>query len=105
VIRLQVLPNLMWVRCSYHSVRGKIISNWKREGARLKLEVEIPANTTARLLGPAVNASQIKVNDRRASASAQAKLVSRDDGKAVFETGSGWDTVESSATSRRPIAY
>ena len=38
---------LDWVRASYEHPRGKIASAWKREGAKLPLDVTIPANTTA----------------------------------------------------------
>ena len=38
---------LDWVRASYEHPRGKVASAWKREGAKLLLDVTIPANTTA----------------------------------------------------------
>ena len=38
---------LDWVRASYEHPRGRIASAWKREGAKVLLDVTIPANTTA----------------------------------------------------------
>ena len=38
---------LDWVRASYEHPRGRIASAWKRDGAKLVLDVSIPANTTA----------------------------------------------------------
>jgi alpha-L-rhamnosidase len=36
-----------WIKASYRSPQGKIASAWKKEGGQLKLDVTIPANTTA----------------------------------------------------------
>ena len=38
---------LDWVRATYEHPRGKIASAWKRDGAKLLLDITIPANTTA----------------------------------------------------------
>ncbi len=42
-----------WVKASYNSVRGPITSNWRVEGDRFDLDVEIPANTVAIVIIPA----------------------------------------------------
>jgi alpha-L-rhamnosidase len=52
LIAPQIDPNLTWAKGSYDSVRGRIVSNWKIEGGKLKLNVEIPPNTTALVLIP-----------------------------------------------------
>ena len=49
-----------WVKASYDSVRGRIVSNWRVHGDRFLLDVEIPANTSAVVVIPAVDASQIR---------------------------------------------
>ena len=36
------------IDCSYHSIYGKITSNWKKERGKLYWHIEIPANTTAK---------------------------------------------------------
>ena len=36
-----------YVNASYHSSQGKIISNWELDGKQVKLQIQIPANTTA----------------------------------------------------------
>lgn len=33
---------LTWVKCSRDSIHGKIVSNWKRDGSKLTMEVTIP---------------------------------------------------------------
>ena len=47
LIKPQPAGDLTMAKGTYHSVRGDITSNWKREGSRFTLEVNIPANTTA----------------------------------------------------------
>ncbi len=86
VIRPQVVKDLKWVRCSYNSVRGRIVSNWRRDGKRLLLEVEIPVGATARVYVPADKTQQIKINGRPAS---QAPEVQAVEPAAVFGIGSG----------------
>ena len=46
-IRPAPVDDLTWVTCSYRSLRGVIVSNWRREQGRFTLEVTVPANTTS----------------------------------------------------------
>ncbi len=48
----QFVDDLEWVRCSYRSVRGPIVCNWRREGDQVALELEVPLNTDAKLVLP-----------------------------------------------------
>ena len=43
---------LDWVKSSYQSVRGKIVSNWIRSGSQLTFEVEVPANMQVEFVIP-----------------------------------------------------
>ncbi|MDO4801155.1 MAG: exo-alpha-sialidase, partial [Prevotellaceae bacterium] len=36
------------IDCSYHSIYGKITSNWKKERGKLYWHIEVPVNTTAK---------------------------------------------------------
>ncbi|MBC8108855.1 MAG: family 78 glycoside hydrolase catalytic domain [Anaerolineae bacterium] len=38
---------LTWAKCAYPSVRGRIVSDWKVDGAKLTMNVVIPPNMTA----------------------------------------------------------
>lgn len=42
-----ITGKLDYVNASYHSSQGKIISNWELDGKQVKLQIQIPANTTA----------------------------------------------------------
>ncbi len=52
-IKPQPAGDLTWAKGSYHSIRGPIRSEWKKEGERFLLQVTIPANTTAEVWIPA----------------------------------------------------
>lgn len=52
VIQPQTPPGLDWVKSSYRSVRGLIVSDWKRDGEKTRFEVTIPPNTSAQVLLP-----------------------------------------------------
>ncbi|MBX7133174.1 MAG: glycoside hydrolase family 78 protein [Fimbriimonadaceae bacterium] len=52
VIQPQTPKGLDWVKSSQDTIRGRIISNWSRQGTRLRYEVTIPINTRARAILP-----------------------------------------------------
>lgn len=53
IIKPQILKNLSWVKTSYQSVRGLVVSNWERKDESIQLNIEIPVNTTAEIYIPA----------------------------------------------------
>jgi alpha-L-rhamnosidase len=59
VIRPAVVGDLTWVKASYDSVRGRIVSEWKRDGQHVTLHVIIPANTTATIDLPGQEAKKV----------------------------------------------
>lgn len=56
-IRIQpvIQPGLAWARATYESISGLIAASWSLDGNRLRLDVSIPANTTALVYLPARN--------------------------------------------------
>ena len=52
IIRPQPSGDLTWVKAHHDSSFGRIVSNWKREGDKLTMEVTIPPNTTATVFVP-----------------------------------------------------
>jgi len=89
IIRPQVVKDLNWVRSSYNSVRGKIASNWRRDGNRLLLNVEIPVGATASVYVPADKTRQIKVNGAPASQAPEVQFLRADRETTVYRIGSG----------------
>lgn len=55
VIKPQPVADLKWVKASYNSVRGKIVSEWRTDGDKFKLRVRIPVGATATVFLPAPN--------------------------------------------------
>ena len=49
----QPVGKMKFAAASYHSVRGLIKAEWKRDGNTFELKVAIPANTTAKIFLPA----------------------------------------------------
>ena len=53
VIRPQMVRGLDWVRSSYASARGLIVSDWSRTASGTEWHITIPVNATARIVVPA----------------------------------------------------
>ncbi len=72
-------------KTQYDSIRGRITTDWKRDGDVLILKVNIPSNTTALVYVPA--ASQDAISEKEGFAAIQ--FVRMENGFAVYEAGSG----------------
>jgi alpha-L-rhamnosidase len=89
IIQPQPVPNLSWVRSSYNSVRGQIISNWSRQDGRLHFEIQIPPNTQARLHLPAKTGDPIKEGGVPLEELSEISVFERDGKSVVLGIGSG----------------
>jgi alpha-L-rhamnosidase len=83
------VPPVSWARARYDSPHGRIVSDWKRDGDRLLLNVTIPANTTATLLLPAKSAEAVTEGNQPLAQAAGVKFLRLEKGRAVLEVGSG----------------
>jgi alpha-L-rhamnosidase len=93
-----VVGDLTWVETRYESVRGTIVSNWRLDGDRLILEIEIPVNTTARVRVPTRDPSSVTEGGRPASdVPGVRRLASTSTNAAFFELGSGHYELEAVA--------
>ncbi len=95
VIAPQPCGNVKWVKASYDSARGEIESDWKQNGGRFRLRATIPPNTTATFLIPARDANEVLESGGPAAKSPGAHFLGMEDGRAVFQTGSGRYNFES----------
>ncbi|MFG2053165.1 family 78 glycoside hydrolase catalytic domain [Micromonospora sp. NPDC048930] len=64
--------------------RGPVRLDWRRTGAGLQVELEVPVNVTARVALPVTDGTSY-----RAAGPSKATFVGIQDGRAVFEVGSG----------------
>ena len=78
-----------WVNAHYDSIRGRIVSNWKRTPGRFDLDVEIPANTTATVYLPAANAESVRVGRHSLANAEDVKLLRTEAGCCVLNVPSG----------------
>ncbi len=76
-------------KVSYNSIRGEIISEWKIINGDMILNVTIPANTTAKLLLPTEDIKKIQHSGKSIDQTEEIKFIGTENGKAVFEVGSG----------------
>jgi hypothetical protein len=89
IIRPAFVGNLQWVKASYDSIRGRIASEWRRDGKKLTLCITIPANTTATVFVPAHDAAFVREGKLPAAQSDGVKFLRMENGAAVFAVASG----------------
>jgi alpha-L-rhamnosidase len=75
----QIDPNLTWLKSSYESVRGRIVSEWTVKNGKLAMKVVIPPNVTGEVVVPGDNA---RISPNQAPAKSPLKGT-------VFHVGSG----------------
>jgi len=89
VIRPVVPAGLLWVKSSIRSVRGRIVSNWSRQGQRLRFEVEVPINTLASVSIPAKSMAAVTEGAKPITMADGVKDVSFRGGRVELTAGSG----------------
>ncbi|MBI1338096.1 MAG: Bacterial alpha-L-rhamnosidase [Phycisphaera sp.] len=89
VIRPQVPKLLNWVNCRYESVRGPIISRWRRSDDGLELAVTIPANTSATIYVPACEGATVRESGQPVDQANGVTLIGRDERAVVCRVGGG----------------
>ena len=97
IIDPQPVDDVTWAKASYDSIRGKIVSDWKRDGGKFILNVTIPANTTATIFVPAKSAGAVLENGKPAAQSDRVKFLREENGRAIYEIASGSYTFQSGA--------
>jgi alpha-L-rhamnosidase len=88
-LRPAIVKSVDWVTCSYQSPYGKIVSNWKREGQKLTMEVTIPPNTLATVYVPAKDAAGVTESGIPAAKAEGVMFLRMENGAAVYAVGSG----------------
>jgi hypothetical protein len=89
IIKPAVVGDLTWVRASYDSISGKIVSEWKRDGQTVTLHVVIPPNTTATICVPGADYSSVREGGRPAASSPGLTFLKMDGSYSLYQAGSG----------------
>ncbi len=90
-----------WVKSSYDSIRGTVSSAWKRDGDAIDLEVAIPANCKAVVHVPAESEADVTEGGKPATEAQGVNFLRLENGRAVFEIGSGCYVFRSSESSKK----
>ena len=88
-IKPQLAGGLTWVNCTYRSVNGPIVSNWKKEDNTFELRITIPVNATASICLPSSTGSEITESGRPLDTVQDVKAAGFADGFYCVEVGSG----------------
>lgn len=89
IIKPEPVGDLKWVKGSYNSVRGKVVSEWERSGDRFQLRVAIPVGATGTVFVPSKNLAGVRESGRHPSESVGVSLLGYQSGRAVFAVGPG----------------
>jgi alpha-L-rhamnosidase len=74
---------------TYLSINGLIATHWSRKGDRFQLTVTIPANTSARVVLPTVDAAGVTEGGLPIDRVEGVRLSGTEAGEAVYEVESG----------------
>ena len=89
IIKPYLNKQLSYAKAEYHSMYGKIVSEWHIDNGEFKLHVIIPANTTAEIFIPAGKAAQITESGVPVSEVNSARLLGSGEGRILLKVGSG----------------
>lgn len=89
IIQPTVGGEFQYAKAEYDSIYGSIASGWNIDGNSFKMNVTIPANTTATVYVPTDDQATVKESGKSTSEAEGIRFVKMDGGKAVYEVGSG----------------
>ena len=91
-----LINDLSYAKASYRSIYGTIVSDWKIDGDKYIWNISVPVNTKATISIPAMQESDVTEGNNPASKSYGVEFIKMENGRAVFEIGSGSYTFVSS---------
>jgi hypothetical protein len=88
-IKPQPVGDVTWCRATYHSVRGPITSDWKRESGAFTLRITIPANTAATVFVPSKSSATVTESGVPVNRGTGVTFLRQEGDRSVFRVGSG----------------
>jgi alpha-L-rhamnosidase len=88
-IRPQPVGDLTWARASFDSIRGRIISDWKKADGVFTLKLSIPPNTVATVFLPAPAPAEVTESGRPVGGSPGVRVLQKQGECAVFVVAGG----------------
>ncbi|MFZ4777678.1 MAG: family 78 glycoside hydrolase catalytic domain [Terrimicrobiaceae bacterium] len=95
IIKPAILASLTWVKASYDSASGPIVSEWQYDGQNVTLHVGVPVNTTATIYVPTLDANSVLESGRPVAQAAAIQFLQMEGSYAMFQVGSGNYTFQS----------
>jgi alpha-L-rhamnosidase len=89
IIRPQPVGDLKWVKASYDSARGKVVSEWSREAGRFNLRVRVPVGVTATVFLPSKEGTPVTEGGKPVERAPGVQPLRRESGAAVVAVGAG----------------
>jgi alpha-L-rhamnosidase len=89
ILKPDVIKTIDFSKTRYNSIYGVIKSEWYNIGQEFRWLISIPANTTATAYIPATSQDNITESSMPASESEGVRFLKIENGRAVFEIGSG----------------
>lgn len=89
ILRPHPVGDLRFVRATYRSPYGTIVSDWRREGGRFRWRVRVPPNSTATAYMPCARPEVITEGGKPAARAEGVRLVRVEAGATIFTLQSG----------------
>ena len=89
IIQPQPVGDLKWVKASYDSAHGKVVSEWSREAGKFNLRVRVPVSAEAKVFLPAKDETPVTESGKPIEHAPGVQLLSREHGSAVVAVVSG----------------
>jgi alpha-L-rhamnosidase len=89
IICPQPAGDLNWVKASYDSVRGQIVSEWRRAPRKFSLRVRVPVGVTATVVLPSVEGTPVTEGGTAVERVPGVRPLMRGNGAAVMSVGAG----------------
>lgn len=89
MIKPNIVGDLHWVNSSVRTVYGPVVSNWKKRGNQVFMNITIPCNTSAIVYVPAENWESVTEHNSLTSQNQNIRFLRMEKGSAVFDIGSG----------------
>ena len=88
-VKPNVVGDLTYAKAEYDSIRGKIVSDWRLVKNEFRLNVVIPANTTATVSLPINNQTDVRESGKSVDKAKGVQFVRAESNRTIFEVGSG----------------
>jgi len=88
-LRPGIVKSVAWVKCSYPSPYGRIVSNWKLDQGLFSWEVRVPINATATIHIPARGPDSVTEGGQAAGQAKGVRFLRMEHSAAVYAVDSG----------------